>query len=129
MGVRTTHSWDLSGRGTTRAEDAQGTPTQSHISPSILVYKDDVGCTLLRGAAGTGRRPNRVKTPSGIGVITRAEEAQGTPTQSHISPSILVYEDDVGCTLTRGAAGTGSRPTRAGRMISVHGIGAIGLVD
>ena len=25
------------GRGTTRAEDAQGTPTQSHISPSILV--------------------------------------------------------------------------------------------
>ena len=24
---------------TTRAEDAQGTPTQSHISPSILVYE------------------------------------------------------------------------------------------
>jgi len=23
-----------------RAEDAQGTPTQSHISPSILVYED-----------------------------------------------------------------------------------------
>ena len=31
---------DLSGRGTTRAEDAQGTPTRSHISPSILVYED-----------------------------------------------------------------------------------------
>jgi len=28
------------GRGTTRAKDAQGTPTQSHISPSIPVYKD-----------------------------------------------------------------------------------------
>ena len=28
------------GRGTARAEDAQGTPTQSHISPSILVYED-----------------------------------------------------------------------------------------
>ena len=28
-----------SGRGTTRAEDAQGTPTQSQISPSILVYE------------------------------------------------------------------------------------------
>jgi len=27
------------GEGTTRAEDAQGTPTQSHISPSILGYK------------------------------------------------------------------------------------------
>ena len=26
--------------GTTRAEDSQGTPTQSHISPSILVYED-----------------------------------------------------------------------------------------
>jgi len=30
----------LNGRGTARAEDAQGTPTQSHISPSILVYED-----------------------------------------------------------------------------------------
>ena len=29
-----------SGRGTTRAEDAQGIPTQSHVSPSILVYED-----------------------------------------------------------------------------------------
>jgi len=26
--------------GAARAEDAQGTPTQSHISPSILVYED-----------------------------------------------------------------------------------------
>ena len=26
------------GRGATRAEDAQGTPTQSHISPRILAY-------------------------------------------------------------------------------------------
>jgi len=30
----------FSGRGTTRAEDAQGTPSQSHISPSILVYEE-----------------------------------------------------------------------------------------
>jgi hypothetical protein len=30
-----------SGRGTTGAEDAQGTPIQSHISPGILVYKDN----------------------------------------------------------------------------------------
>jgi len=29
-----------SGRGAVRAEDAQGTPTQSHISPSILVYEE-----------------------------------------------------------------------------------------
>jgi hypothetical protein len=29
------------GRGTTRAEVAQGTPTQSHISPNIPVYEDN----------------------------------------------------------------------------------------
>ena len=29
-----------SGRGTTRAKDAQGTPCQSHLSPSILAYED-----------------------------------------------------------------------------------------
>ena len=28
------------GRGAARAEDVQGTPTQSHISQSILVYED-----------------------------------------------------------------------------------------
>ena len=38
-----------SGRGTTRAEDAQGTPTQSHIPPNILVYEDKV---LRIGRAG-----------------------------------------------------------------------------
>jgi len=32
--------FQASGRGTARAEDAPGTPTQSHISPSILVYED-----------------------------------------------------------------------------------------
>ena len=31
-----------SGRGAARAEDAEGTPTQSHISPSILVYEDEM---------------------------------------------------------------------------------------
>ena len=30
-------------RGATREEDAQGTPTQSHISLSILVYEDEGG--------------------------------------------------------------------------------------
>ena len=29
------------GRVTARAEDAQGTPTQSHILPSMLVYQDN----------------------------------------------------------------------------------------
>jgi len=40
-----------SGRGTTRAEDAQGTPTQSHISPSLLVYEEYVPTLLLRAGA------------------------------------------------------------------------------
>ena len=34
-------STDLNGRGTTRAEDAQGAPTRSHLSPSILEYTDE----------------------------------------------------------------------------------------
>ena len=34
-----------SGRGAARAEDSQGTPTQSHISPSKLVYEDKDLCT------------------------------------------------------------------------------------
>jgi len=34
-------AWDLSGRGTTRTEDARGTPTQGLISPSILVYEEN----------------------------------------------------------------------------------------
>ena len=34
------NGFSFSGRVTTRAEDAQGTPTQSHISPNILVYED-----------------------------------------------------------------------------------------
>jgi len=55
------------GRGTTRAEDAQGTPTQSHISPSILVCEDKF--TSIRRYAVPGV----------------------------ISPSILVYEDKYPC--------------------------------
>ena len=38
-------SFITSGRGAARAEDAQGTPTQSHISPSILVYEDNRPCS------------------------------------------------------------------------------------
>jgi len=47
------------GRGAARAEDARGTPTQSHISPSILVYEErsirrplcGVGCGVCRVGA------------------------------------------------------------------------------
>jgi len=60
-----------------QAEDAQGTPTQSHLSPSILVYED------------------QLRTDAPKVVAPQSEDAQGTPTQSHISPSILVYEDQL----------------------------------
>ena len=30
------------GRVATRAEDAQGTPTQNHISPSVLAYEENL---------------------------------------------------------------------------------------
>ena len=36
------------GRGTTRAEDAQGTLTQSHISPGVLVNEENLKSELGR---------------------------------------------------------------------------------
>jgi len=36
-------------RGTTRAEDAQGTPAQSHISPIILVYEEPLIMLIMSG--------------------------------------------------------------------------------
>ena len=60
-----------SARGTTRAEDAQGTPTQSHISPSILVYEDTP--EPPKAVPGTGvagqRCEDRVLTPNTVELI------------------------------------------------------------
>ena len=51
---------DLSGRGTTRAEDAQGTPTRSNISPSLGVYKGKlVYEEKYEGGRGKGEDPLR----------------------------------------------------------------------
>ena len=47
---------DGSRRGTPRAEDAQGTPTQSHIPPSILVY-DGTRTEGPRRSPGARRGP------------------------------------------------------------------------
>ena len=38
------------GEGTTIADDAQGTPTQSHVSPSILEYEDN--CSIFERMTG-----------------------------------------------------------------------------
>jgi len=51
----------MAGMGAARAEDAQGTPTQSHIPPSTLVYVDE--CVLIpswAGAGGAARLPEIV---------------------------------------------------------------------
>ena len=58
----TTREMMDSGRGTTRAEDAQGTPTQSHMLPSILVY---AGKTK---SLGEGRGATRKHPPAMLGV-------------------------------------------------------------
>jgi len=44
-----------SGRGAARAEGAQGTPTQSHISPSIPVYEDYEDLPSSPTASGRSR--------------------------------------------------------------------------
>ena len=49
-------------RGTTRAEDAQGTPTQSHISPSILVYEDYWVPITVQSPGAVGARVARGET-------------------------------------------------------------------
>ena len=52
----------LTGRGTTRAEDAQGTPNQSHMSPSILVY--EVQLLTTHRSPLTGSKLPEMLTPS-----------------------------------------------------------------
>ena len=57
----------VSGRGAARAEDAQGTPTQSHISPSVLVYEAKTFRLFpLCSEAGTPNAETRVsEDPTG----------------------------------------------------------------
>ena len=55
-------STDLSGRGVASAEDAQGTPKQSHLSSNILAYEDSTYITRytsIRRLNEAGERPRR----------------------------------------------------------------------
>ena len=47
-------------RGAVRAEAAQGTPIQSHLSPSIRVYKEKL--TFWVAVVGTARRGARAES-------------------------------------------------------------------
>ena len=62
----------LSGRGAARAEDAQTTPTESHVSPSILVYEDHQ-VVLSRSVPTTKSEAieDSTQTPSPFTLLTR----------------------------------------------------------
>jgi len=49
------------GRGAARAEDAQGTPTQSHISSSILVFEDKKLTAACRCGTRIVTNPDRLR--------------------------------------------------------------------
>jgi len=73
-----------------------GTDPESCITESTFVYEDEPasGAGGPGGAAKIGNIDRlRVGWLNGLRGVTRAEDAQRTPTQSRISPSILVYED------------------------------------
>ena len=57
--VKQSRSWlsGTSGRGSARAEDAQGTHTQSHVSPSTLVYEDIVHLVVERAGGALDLKP------------------------------------------------------------------------
>ena len=74
----------LSGRGTARAEDAQGTPSQRHISPSILVYDEKIRNPSFSSQESDQHRFERAVRVGGKGAA-RADDAQGTPTQSRVT--------------------------------------------
>ena len=44
-------AWDFSGRGAARAEDAQGTPAQSLVSPRLLAFEDSGVAATMRAKA------------------------------------------------------------------------------
>ena len=71
-----------SGRGTTSAEDAQGTPTKSHIPPSILLYEDKKDVALRAGGQQTFVVHQRLQAGSYrlfqvLGLYRRSPESDG----------------------------------------------------
>ena len=59
------------GRGNTRAGDARGTPTQSRVSPSILVYEDETGLAIqewLQGYLADKKAPTPQGPPRILGI-------------------------------------------------------------
>jgi len=78
-------------KGTARAEYAQGTPTQSHTSPNILVYKDKLFKLLpLRSAAagaGASALPSLGALPP-IAILVK--DTRLVPRPQHPNPNIQI---------------------------------------
>jgi len=68
---------DLSGRGAARAEVAQGTPSQSRISPNILVYEDNCSNALGRNRIPDEYSPGIKRSCTHLGSPIRLE-SRGT---------------------------------------------------
>ena len=74
----------VSGRGTTRAEDAQGTPIQGHMSPNILVYEDKMLRSCVKGPHAYAHCPGSQGDPRFVavsyerGTPVRLQAATGT---------------------------------------------------
>ena len=75
------------GRCAARAEDAEGTPTQSHISPSIPVYED----YLIM--AGTAREPCLGLAPPDNVRARRPEPASGLRVSAKLEQGQIVVQD------------------------------------
>ena len=99
MGCTPTRCGDK-GSGTARAEDAQGTPTQSHVSPSILVYEDNLkrfqdfchenGSSQGRNTALTGFFvPSSLD--SGTGAVSRWWRVAMGATRPHRQPRCQLW--------------------------------------
>ena len=97
----------VSGRGAARAEDAQGTPTQSHISPSILVYEDNVETNSTRGELGYPKPPASRKSSESFSAPTVDVRRIFRPDRS-VCVFVCVRERDSVCEREREAFGPDS---------------------
>ena len=87
------------GRGTTKAEDAQGTPTQSHISPSMIVYEDKTPKQRARRAPDL-IGPARYTSIRRQNTQNRARKAPGRASQKEGQPKVTVVQDKK-CTMVQ----------------------------
>ena len=81
-------------RGAARAEDAQGTPTQRHISPSILVYEDNI----VRGVSNATHGVSNPALGASNAISSVCDTARGVshPALNVSSPTHVVYNPALG---------------------------------